>query len=77
MIKLFTPQLNQPTEQALNHTATRQGLPPDTIIKNALLDYLAEEQAITKAGTAYKNYLDGKESIHDFDNVVKKLGLDA
>jgi len=73
---MHTIQLDQPTEQALNHIATRQGLTPDTIIKNALLDYLAEEQAITKADAAYKNYLDGKESIHDFDDVVKELGLD-
>ncbi len=73
---MHTIQLDQTTEQALSRIATRQGLPPDTIIKNALLDYLAEEQAITKADAAYKNYLDGKESIHDFDDVVKELGLD-
>ncbi len=74
---MHTIQLDQSTEQALSHAAARQGLPPDTIIKNALLDYLAEEQAITKADSAYKNYLDSKESIHDFDDVVKELGLDA
>jgi len=73
---MHTIQLDSPTEQALSHIATRQGLTPDAIIKNALLDYLAEQQALTKADTAYKNYLDGKEPIHDFDDVVKELGLD-
>lgn len=70
---MHTIHLDQPTEQALNCIATRQNLAPDTIIKNALLEYLAEEQAITKADAAYKNYLDGKESIHDFDDVVKVI----
>ncbi len=73
---MHTIQLDSPTEKALSHIATRQGLTPDAIIKNALLDYLAEQQALTKADTAYKNYLDGKEPIHDFDDVVKELGLD-
>jgi len=73
---MHTIQLDQYTEQALNHIAARQGLSPDTLIKKALLDYLAEEQAITKADSAYKNYLDGKEPAHDFNDVVKELGLD-
>ena len=34
-------------------------------------NYLAKEQAITKADSAYKNYLDGEESVHDFNDVVK------
>jgi predicted transcriptional regulator len=69
-------QLDQHTEQALSHIAARQGLSPETLIKKALLDYLAEEQAITKAGSAYKNYLDDKEAVHDFIDVVKEFGLD-
>jgi predicted transcriptional regulator len=73
---MHTIQLDKHTEQALSHVAARQGLTPETIIKNVLLDYLAEEQVITKADTAYKNYLDGKESAHDFNDVVKELGLD-
>jgi hypothetical protein len=37
---------------------------------------LAEEKkSILKADTAYKNYLDGKEPVHDFNDVVKELGL--
>ncbi len=39
-------------------------------------NYLAEEQVITKADAAYKNYLDGKETVHDFNDVVKVLGVD-
>ena len=73
---MHTIQLDQRTEQALTHVATKQGLTPEAIIKNVLLDYLAEEQAITKADAAYKNYLDGKEPVHDFNDVVKELGLD-
>ncbi len=73
---MHTIQLDQSTEQALNHIATRQGLTPDAIIKNAILDYLSEEQAVTKADKVYKNYLDGKESVHDFIDVVRELGLD-
>lgn len=73
---MHTIQLDQQTEQALSCIATKQGLTPETIIKNALFDYLAEEQAITKADAAYKNYLDGKEAIYDFNDVVKELGLD-
>ncbi len=73
---MHTIQLDKHTEQALSHIAARQGLTPETLIKKALLDYLAEEQALTKADTAYKNYLDGKESVHDFKSVVKELGLD-
>lgn len=73
---MHTIQLDQHTEQALSHVATKQGLTPEAIIKNVLLDYLAEELAITKADTAYKNYLDGNESAHDFNDVVKELGLD-
>lgn len=73
---MHTIQLDKHSEQALNHIATKQGLTPDAIIKNVLLDYLAEEQAIVKADTAYKNYLDGKEAAHDFNDVVKELGLD-
>ena len=73
---MHTIQLDQHTEQALNHIAARQGLSPETLIKKALLDYLAEEQAITKADSAYKNHLDGKEPAHDFNDVVKELGLD-
>lgn len=73
---MHTIQLDKHTEQALSYIAARQGLTPETIIKKALLDYLAEEQAITKADSAYKNYLDGKEPAHDFNDVVKELGLD-
>ena len=73
---MHTIQLDKNTEQALSYIAARQGLTPETLIKMALLDYLAEEQAITKADTAYKNYLDGKESVYDFNDVVKELGLD-
>ena len=73
---MHTIQLDKQTEQALSHIAARKGLTPETLIKKALLDYLAEEQAVTKADTAYKNYLDGKESAHDFNDVVKELGLD-
>jgi predicted transcriptional regulator len=72
---MHTIQLDKNTEQALNHIAVRQGLSPEAIIKNVLLDYLAEEQAITKADSAYKNYLDGKETVHDFNEVVRELGL--
>ncbi|MDD5267981.1 MAG: FMN-binding negative transcriptional regulator [Methylococcales bacterium] len=39
-------------------------------------NYLAEGQAITKADSAYKNYLDSKEPAHDFNDVVKEPGLD-
>ena len=73
---MHTIQLDNNTEQALSHIAARQGLTPEAIIKNVLLDYLAEEQAMTKADTAYKNYLDGKESAHNFNDVVRELGLD-
>ena len=73
---MHTIQLDQHTEQALSNVAARQGLTPETLIKKALLDYLAEEQAVTKADTAYKNYLDGKESSHDLNDVVQELGLD-
>jgi len=73
---MHTIELDNFTEQALSHLAARQGLTPDAIIKNVLLDYLAEEQAITKADNAYKNYLDGKESAHNFNDVVRELGLD-
>lgn len=73
---MHTIQLDNSTEQALSHLATRQGLTPEAIIKNALLDYLAEQQALTKADTAYKNYVNGKESVHDFNDVVRELGLD-
>jgi predicted transcriptional regulator len=69
-------QLDKHTEQALSHIAARKGLTPEALIKKALLEYLAEEQAITKADAAYKNYLDGKEPVHDFNDVVKELGLD-
>jgi len=73
---MHTIQLDKHTEQALSHIAARQGLSPEMLIKKALLDYLAEEQAITKADAAYKNYLDGNEPAHDFNDVVKELGLD-
>ena len=73
---MHTIQLDKHTEQLLSHVAARQGLLPEMLIKKALLDYLAEEQAVTKADTAYKNYLDGKESVHNFNDVVKELGLD-
>jgi len=73
---MHTIQLDKHTEQALSHIAARKRLSPETLIKKALLDYLAEEQAIMKADSAYKNYLDGKEQAHDFNNVVKELGLD-
>ena len=69
-------QLDKHTEQASSHLASRQGLSPETLIKKALLDYLAEAQAVTKADTAYKNYLDSNESVHDFNDVVRELGLD-
>jgi predicted transcriptional regulator len=72
---MHTIQLDKLTEQALSHLAARQGPSPETLIKKALLDYLAEEQALTKADTAYKNYLDGKERVHDFNEVVRELGL--
>jgi 5-methylcytosine-specific restriction protein A len=38
--------------------------------------HLAEEQLITKVDSAYKDYLDGKEPVHDFKDVVIELGLD-
>ena len=75
-IHMHTIQLDPRTEQALSHVATKQGLTPEVLIKNVLLEYLADEQAITKADIAYKNYLDGKEPVHDFNDVVKELGLD-
>ena len=75
-IHMHTIQLDQHTEQALSHIVERQGLSPETLIKKALLDYLAEEQAITKADSAYKNYLDGNEPVHDFKDVMKELGLE-
>lgn len=73
---MHTIQLDKYSEQALSYLATKQGLSPEAIIKNVLLEYLAEEQAITKADAAYKNYLDGKATVHDFNDVVKELGLD-
>lgn len=73
---MYTIQLDKQTEQALSHAAAKQGLAPEAVIKNALLDYLAEEQAIMRADLAYKNFLDGKELAHDFTDVVKELGLD-
>jgi predicted transcriptional regulator len=73
---MHTIQLDLHTEQALSQLSARKRLSPETLIKKALLDYLAEEQAVTKADSAYKNYLDGKEPAHDFNDVVKELGLD-
>jgi hypothetical protein len=73
---MHTIRLDKNTELALSHLATRQGLTPEAIIKNVLLDYLGEEQAVIKADTAYKNYLDGKESAHNLNDVVRELGLD-
>lgn len=73
---MHTIQLDKNTELALSHLTARQELTPEAIIKNVLLDYLAEEQAVIKADTAYKNYLDDKEAAHDFNNVVRELGLD-
>jgi len=73
---MHTIQLDQHTEQALSQLSARKRLSPESLIKKALLDYLAEEQAVTKADSAYKNYLDGKEPTHDFNDVVKELGLD-
>ncbi len=73
---MHTIQLDKYTEQALSQLSARKGLTPETLIKKALLDYLAEEQAVTKADSAYKNYLEGKEPAHDFNDVVKELGLD-
>ena len=57
---MHTIKLDKHTEQALSYIAARKGLTSETLIKKALLDYLAEEQAITKADSAYKNYMDGK-----------------
>jgi len=37
--------------------------------------FAEEEKSILKADTAYKNYLDGNELVHDFNDVVKELGL--
>jgi predicted transcriptional regulator len=68
-------QLPSDVESRLDQLAN-QGLTPEAIIKNALLDYLAEEQAIRKADSAYKDYLDGKETAHNFNDVVKELGLE-
>lgn len=44
-------------------------------IINQVANSLAKEKAIVKADTAYKNYLDGNELVHDFNDVVKELGL--
>jgi hypothetical protein len=73
---MHTIQLDKNTEMALSQIATRQELTPEAIIKNVLLDYLGEEQAVIKADTVYKNYLDDKEAAHDFNDVVRELGLD-
>jgi hypothetical protein len=73
---IHTIKLDQYAEQALSHRAARKGLTPEMLIKKALLGYLTKKQAITKADTAYKDYLDGKESVHDLNDVVKELGLD-
>ena len=40
-------------------------------IISQVASHLAEEQSITKADTAYKNYLDSEESVHNFNDVVK------
>ena len=73
---MHTIQLDKQSEQALNKIAAKQGQSPEAIIKNALLEYLAEENALLKADVAYKNYLDGKESAHNLSDVVKELGPD-
>jgi predicted transcriptional regulator len=73
---MHTIQLDHNTEQALMHAAQKQGLSPETVIKNVLLEFLAEEQAITKADGLYKAYLDGNVVAHDFNDVVRELGLD-
>ena len=73
---MHTIQLDKHTEQELSQIATKQGLTPEAIIKNTLLDYLTEEQAKTKADSAYKNYLEGKETVHNFNDVVEELGLE-
>jgi len=44
-------------------------------IINQVANSLAEEKAIVKADTAYKNYLDGKEPAHNINDVMKELDL--
>ncbi|MDP2097612.1 MAG: HNH endonuclease [Methylobacter sp.] len=63
------------------HAMLHKQEPPLTIdeLKNIINQTASdsrEQQALTKADTAYKNYLDGKDPIHDFDDVMKELGLD-
>jgi hypothetical protein len=45
------------------------------IISQVASRFSSEEKAIEKVDTAYKNYLGGKEPVHDFNDAVKELGL--
>jgi predicted transcriptional regulator len=68
---MMTLEIDDETAGVLNELAIQQHLSPAQLVKTALLEYLEDAEA------AYLRYVDGGKVSHNFDDVVKALGLDS
>lgn len=74
---MMTLEIDDETAGVLNELAIQQHLSPAQLVKTALLEYLEDYQDSKHAEAAYLRYVDGGKVSHNFDDVVKALGLDS
>jgi len=67
--------LDQQLEHQLEHIAVEQGATVTQLIKDFILDYRTEKQALTRADESYAGYQRTDQTV-SLDQLIEKHGLD-
>jgi predicted DNA-binding protein len=74
---MYSIQFDPNTEKRLVEFADHQGLSPEQLIQEAVIEYLAELNTAEDAEAAYQRYLAGEEKTLSLEDIEKRLDLEG
>lgn len=74
---MHTIEFDSNTERALIRLAAHAGKDTDQLIKQAVSEFLGEQEDIAAADAAYLRYQAGQEKSLSLDELERQLGLDS
>jgi RHH-type rel operon transcriptional repressor/antitoxin RelB len=74
---MHTIEFDARTEHALNRLARQAGKNAEQLIREAVSEFLSEQDDIEAANAAYTRYLAGQEKTVPLDELERRLGLDS
>lgn len=72
-----TIEFDPGTEQALTRLAASAGKDADQLIREAVSDFLRDQDDADAGDAAYSRYLSGQEKTVSLDDLERRLGLES